>query len=381
MALTAEWIRTVLVEQQPESQRLDFKREPPGADDRSKKNFLTDVVAMANATGGHLIFGIEERDGKAHALQSVPKAEAVALGLGQTISLCVEPRLSNVGCSVIEVDGAELVVVSIGMALNGPFRTAYQGKGDFYIRQGAQNQRMTYDQLRSGFGQRAALVASMKAWRSARLDVIRRNVESGTLWTRGAWAITHVMPLESFGGERSLDLVAAGRTSSEFFGPHTPNIRYNLDGLRFQLEPGDQFSVCQQVFRAGHVEAGRTIGHMHQGPGVVGSGKFAEAVRWSIHSARSLHSAHGFDGPVACALSVLGVDGWKLSNTEGWDTPEGSSPERDLIIEEVVVDALDDAAAADRVVNQLLDVAWQGFGLSHCPFFRQGKWHAPKQYS
>src|ERR1044072_6057971 len=43
-----------------EGTQLDYKEALPGNDDDSKKEFLRDVSAMANANGGDLIYGIRE---------------------------------------------------------------------------------------------------------------------------------------------------------------------------------------------------------------------------------------------------------------------------------------------------------------------------------
>jgi len=45
-------LQAACTEQWPESQTLDFKRELPGIDDRAKQEFLKDVCAFANASGG-----------------------------------------------------------------------------------------------------------------------------------------------------------------------------------------------------------------------------------------------------------------------------------------------------------------------------------------
>jgi len=46
-----------------ESRVLDFKSAPVGNSDRNRKEFLADVTAFANASGGDIVFGIKTQDG------------------------------------------------------------------------------------------------------------------------------------------------------------------------------------------------------------------------------------------------------------------------------------------------------------------------------
>jgi len=39
---------------------LDYKRDVPGESDQDKKEFLADISSFANATGGDLIYGVDE---------------------------------------------------------------------------------------------------------------------------------------------------------------------------------------------------------------------------------------------------------------------------------------------------------------------------------
>ena len=51
-------IRTLLDAQIPEGKLLDYKRELPGSKDADKKEFLFVGSSFANASGGHLVYGM-----------------------------------------------------------------------------------------------------------------------------------------------------------------------------------------------------------------------------------------------------------------------------------------------------------------------------------
>lgn len=60
----------------PETRDLEFKRDAIGRDDAAKREFLKDVSALANTSGGDLIIGVGEDDGIATALHGITVAPA-----------------------------------------------------------------------------------------------------------------------------------------------------------------------------------------------------------------------------------------------------------------------------------------------------------------
>ena len=86
-----------------ESRNLEFKRELCGTTDSDKKEFLADVSAFANATGGDLIFGIDEVDGVASAIVGVQNndLDSQILRLESLIRDGIEPRIPGVRCQLI----------------------------------------------------------------------------------------------------------------------------------------------------------------------------------------------------------------------------------------------------------------------------------------
>jgi predicted HTH transcriptional regulator len=59
--ITAQDLQQLVDDQIPESNTLDYKEETPDESPKSKLDFLSDVGAFANASGGDLIFGIREK--------------------------------------------------------------------------------------------------------------------------------------------------------------------------------------------------------------------------------------------------------------------------------------------------------------------------------
>ena len=56
-------LRTLIENQVSERKAIDYKQALPGKSDGENKEFLADVSSFANASGGHLIYGMREEGG------------------------------------------------------------------------------------------------------------------------------------------------------------------------------------------------------------------------------------------------------------------------------------------------------------------------------
>src|SRR5579862_9215117 len=103
--ITGVDIQALLDGQIAEGKRLDYKRDLPGSKDSDKKEFLFDVSSFANASGGHLVYGIDEKAGVPTQLTglAVADTDAEILRLQSAIQDGIEPR----------IPGVELLFVSI----------------------------------------------------------------------------------------------------------------------------------------------------------------------------------------------------------------------------------------------------------------------------
>jgi predicted HTH transcriptional regulator len=69
--IQAEHIQNLITNSVPESKIIDFKRDYHLETDKEKGEFLADVSAFANTSGGYLFFGIDEEEGVATEIKGV----------------------------------------------------------------------------------------------------------------------------------------------------------------------------------------------------------------------------------------------------------------------------------------------------------------------
>ena len=61
--ITEEVLLKLYDGQVPEGKTIDYKAELPGTSDAARKDFLADLSSFANASGGHIVYGMEEAEG------------------------------------------------------------------------------------------------------------------------------------------------------------------------------------------------------------------------------------------------------------------------------------------------------------------------------
>jgi hypothetical protein len=99
----------------PEGTYLDLKRELPRMPDGGRHEFLADVSAFANSSGGDLVYGIEE-DGEGRASAIVPQPgnpDEEALRLQDVLMHGIEPRVPGIQIQPIGVAGGFVLAIRV----------------------------------------------------------------------------------------------------------------------------------------------------------------------------------------------------------------------------------------------------------------------------
>lgn len=79
-----------------EGRDIELKSQSWGRSDRDKHEFLADVSAFANTLGGHIVVGMQEKNGIAHALAGISiNPDQDRLRLEQLARDGARPRISG----------------------------------------------------------------------------------------------------------------------------------------------------------------------------------------------------------------------------------------------------------------------------------------------
>jgi Putative DNA-binding domain len=112
-----------------ESRYLEFKSAAVGGTDKERREFLADVSAFANASGGDIIFGITEQDGIATGAPGITLTDPdqEKLRLGDLIRTGLEPRLTYFDLTWVQLAGAlGYLVVRVPRSWIAPHRVTLQ---------------------------------------------------------------------------------------------------------------------------------------------------------------------------------------------------------------------------------------------------------------
>ena len=158
-----------------------FHRELPQKElDQQKDDFARDVVAFANAQGGHIVVGIKEVEGTASGLKPMDQVQAAQLATiaRDTAIQRVKPNVRmEVSPLPTDQDRSEWVVVAyIPESDNKPHMWAFGDRMHFVIRDNDRKRRMEYDEIKEMFlkGPREQWVARILS----ELESLRSVVEA-----------------------------------------------------------------------------------------------------------------------------------------------------------------------------------------------------------
>lgn len=365
-----------------ESRILEFKRELPGASDEERKEFLADVAALANTSGGVILYGVETtRDAQGRdtgVAESIVGIEATNLDAVQQRLMSLlrdgaQPALArHVTLQLIHFidEGNSLVVLALGVdsSLDRPHMVTLRGTTRFWRRSEAGKYQPDVPELRRVFLESASWLEECEEFRARRLEVIR---QSSTIDGQRA-VVVHVLPMGRL--KSRIDIRGCGEALNTAFPPlkHSGwNHRYNADGfLTFTPDRSGSILSYTQCFRFGGIEgvsAAFVVDRRLQGSDTTTRvlwGKDFSGVLTSFVTAgvKNLRQVLAVEPPLCLAVSLLGVQGAVLLH-DGWhDGHPVDQPQ--LILPPVVLESESDISVECR---GLMDIVWQAAGWNGQP--------------
>ncbi|MHB8549297.1 MAG: AlbA family DNA-binding domain-containing protein, partial [Thermoplasmataceae archaeon] len=266
---------------EPESQILEFKRDLPDRGNEARKEFLADVCAFANATGGDLLYGVEE-DGEARAKALRPvtpdNVDEEQRRLQDWILNGLDPRVTGVEVLAVPVTGGYVFVVRVPGSWNAPHRI--KTNQHFYLREGARKRPLDVPEIRSAFLRSENQADRVRNFRADRVGKILTGQTPAPLF-EGPIGVLHVVPLQPASASTPVD-------PRPYTGPQarclplvsSQNLglvsRMNLDGAVIHRPVTDRGCGSYTIlFRDGTVEA-VTVFPVHDGAGVIPSHKYEQ---------------------------------------------------------------------------------------------------------
>ncbi len=390
-ALDEQRLQELCTEHCPESGTLDFKRGLPSTnEDEGKAEFLKDVCAFANSSGGDLVYGIADKNGAAEKIHPITSEapDAAKRRLGQVLDAKVEPRIQGLQFHPVEVTGGYVLILRVPASFDGPHRHQHKEFQRFVMRNGTHTSDLTYDQLRSAFDRTATLAERARQFINDRTE----SIFAGKTWRpllKGPLCVAHLIPIAAMSGRTTIDVGALYNNYTAFMfsdwggGSRT----LNLDGLvvhpsESRKEPQTAYT---QVFRSGAIEAVRYGGllyvdddaHQRVIPSTTVTGFYREAA--TIFLANAKRFAHS--GPAVLRSALLQIDGFEFGVGGRYSAFRKAYADRpNLVLPDVWIEDATAVPDVDAIVRPMMDILWQAFDVERCLEYSQdGAW-SPRRY-
>ena len=381
----------------PEDQELEYKRELPrkitdptrAAQSKADpfEEFAKDVSAMANASGGVLLYGVAE-DEKTKRPCIYPITEEpfdhAQVRLHSVLDSLIEPRLMGVTFNEVSVEGGYVLGIRVPGSLAGPHWHGKPERRRFSVRRGGRVSEYTYQELRAAFDRNASAATRARQWMTERLA----SIKEGRTWRPllpGPMTVVHIIPMLSYYQEEPpIDLRRASELAIKFPKPwmqggYSDGI--NFDGYMIYQSGGEEDTELfgyTQLFRDGTMEVVRSAGPVwptDSSDDLVGGGPIAWTVHDAVTMTPSAIRAFGKDGPLLVGASVIGTAGHALPAYGRRDHRRHVSDRDALVVPAAYVEQTDNDEELNRVAKIALDMIWQGFGYRSCPHYdEQGKY-------
>ncbi len=364
----------------PEGQTLDYKRAINVETAKAKLEFCADVAAFANASGGEIIFGMDEdSDGKAKALRPLQDfaQDRTELQLRQILNAHVDPAIPGLVFEVVGLSsGNSVLVLRIPRSWNRPHSILGEIPA-FPIREGARKRNLKARELREAFVLAESVSDRMRRFRSGRIAVLAAGDGPAALAAKSL-IVLHVMPVQAFDQPTLLDIRSAMRKDA-LLSPIDAagfTMKINFNGL-LTYSPGFGGPVQSyvQLFRDGCIEAVNADILRRGGDQKLLYSGYEPRIEAALRKYMSFLQSEGIQPPIFAALSLVNAKGYAIPVPDAFgemDAGHSAIGDDVLFIPETRIDSY--AETYYGPLREPFDRIWQACGRVGSLNYKDGVW-------
>jgi schlafen family protein len=374
-------LKTLVEQKLAEWKTIEYKESLSVQTEAERKKFLSQVSSLANAVGGHLIYGIRATNGVPAELcgLELENPDGMVLRLDDMLRSGIRPRIPGVLIRAVPIETNKFaVVIRVRKSWHRPHQVVFNNEFRFYSRASNGKYIVDVDELRSVFALSETTAESIRSFRARRLTQLVAN-DCPVRLDPNPKLIFHLVPFSAFVPGAKVDLrVLQGETgllrpmrANGWNGP-----RYNFDGLyTFAVHDGLSYSYVQ-VFRNGSIEAVNTslLDPKRAERKIIPSIAYEHSLRELLQRCFDIERKLEVEAPAVIMLSLLGIKGYEIAVSPSRYYDQGHPIDRDdIIIPEALIENFE--TPVDKSLRTILDPVWNAAGWPHSiNFDEDGDW-------
>lgn len=356
---------------------LEFKREFPTGKNQDLIELRADVTAMANTSGGDIVFGVREENSIASEVVGIPTEtlDKEIRRIEQVLRSCVEPLLPGFELKVIPITSIRsALVLRVPRSWLTPHMVRVNDSYRMYRRSNKGNHLLDASEIKDAFVNSDLLPSRIRKWRDDRISLIAKGKEPLRLREAPKFVL-HLVPILPFAKNSEISVSVINRHRGQFeplFYNNDVNYRINIDGLRSESPAQKDFdgvmrTACYcQVFRTGAIEAvSSLIENTIDGSGTIGNLWLANKLFRSVAAYRDGLLKCDVSLPYLLLATLIDAKGKRLAADMRLGVHSGASIDRNEVrLPEALIETPISEIQAD--VKPILDGLWNACGWERC---------------
>lgn len=369
-------IQALVAGRAAEGTYLEFKRDLPRSDAGGRHEFLADVSAFANSSGGDLVYGVDEDgEGRGNAVVAQPgNADEEARRLQDVLLNGIEPRVPGLQVQAVAVAGGFVVVVRAPQSWAGPHRV--KSNQHFFIRENGRKRQLDVPEVRGLFLRSENQAQRVRDFRTERLGKLMSG-EGPHRLISGALLIGHFVPTQAALGTVQVDPIPyMQQRALPVLSTTVPFSRVNADGALAVRNPRPEGTHgYSQLFRNGYFETVKVFPYGDAARVGLGSLAYEEQFIAVLRLLRAEYVHLGIGTEMTCMVSLLDADRVELGfdrHRYMLDDHQGFFDRRTLVLPDVLLPA---DLGAEQALKPVFDLVWQSAGMERSANYNAaGNW-------
>ena len=365
---THQYIQSLIDTKRQEDRTIEYKSELNLKDQEKKSEFLKDITAFANSSGGIIIYGLSEEQGcpvDFHYLQG--DRDQI---LQQVTNICrdnISPRLIFDHYVIENPDNSSefLLLIQVRKSWNSP-HMINMGSPKFYRRANGVTNPMDVFEIRDSFSENSDFFEKAEKWHLERCQMIlagetsiNERIRSKTL------LIMHLISLGSFSRRLEIDLndfykdvIQMDPSLTSRYDSKTDN--YNYDGIILSDYLDIDRHSYYQFFRQGRIELVQPFATTHAGFDL--RKMQSDITSWIEKQLKFLISKAGLL-PVILYTSLVNCNDMSIYKPS-YDDPLKLNKE-EYNLEGVIFEEFDDNV--EKLIDRIFLPIWNSVGMRAAP--------------